>query len=89
VLVLLWRLYQPAEIYGFLIKYDPVGIWVAENVTSLFFDPRRLAPKPSETLFFEIVLVVVFALECFVLGLILQVANELPRRKQRGIAQSS
>ena len=71
-LVVLWRLYQPAEIYAFLITYDPLGIWMAENVTSLFFDPRRLAPKPSEALFYEIVLVITFAVECFILGLILR-----------------
>jgi hypothetical protein len=74
VLVALWRLYQPAEIYGSLIKYDPIGIWLAETVTPLFFDPRRLAPKPSEAIFYEVVLVITFAIECFVLGLVLQMA---------------
>jgi hypothetical protein len=74
VLVVLWRLYQPAEIYGLLIKYDPIGNWGAYNVTSLLFGHRRVVLKMSEGLFFEIILVIAFAIECFILGLILQMA---------------
>jgi hypothetical protein len=74
LLVVLWRLYQPSDIYDYLIKYDPIGIFAAENVTSIFFDPRRFAPKSSEIVFYEVVLIIAFAIECFVLGLIIQMA---------------
>jgi hypothetical protein len=71
-LVVLWRLYQPAHLYKLIITYDPIGIWVSETVTPLFFDQRRFAPTPSEAVFYEIVLILSFGIECLVLGLILK-----------------
>lgn len=72
LLVLLWRLWQPAVVLNLLIYYDPGGSYFAENMTSVFFDPRRLAPPPGEAVLFEVFLVIGFAIECLVVGFLFQ-----------------
>ncbi len=83
MLIVLWRLYQPVEIYDLLITYDPVGIWVARILTSLFFSHRRIAPTPTEAFVYEIVLTIIFAFECAVLGLVLRMTIQWLRRKRQ------
>jgi hypothetical protein len=71
-LVVLWRPNQPAHKYKLAITYVSIGILVSETVMALFFDKRRFAPTPSETVFYEIVLIVWFGIECLAFGLILK-----------------
>lgn len=71
LLVLLWRFFQPAGIGRLLIRYDPVGSWLAEFLTPLVFDQRRFDPTPAEALFYELVLILAFGLQCLLLGIII------------------
>jgi len=68
LLIVLWRLYQPYEAYRLAITYDPVGIFTADQITSIVF-PIGIAPYGKDA-FFEIVFVIVFGLECVIIGLI-------------------
>ena len=71
-LVLLFRLRQIPELIPIVIDYDPGGFWFAEQVTPLFFDPRRFAPTLQEAFFFDVLLVVGFGIECFLIGLLIR-----------------
>ena len=73
VLMIMWKLYQPIEV-KLLLFLDPLGTWVAEVITMICFDQRRFAPTPGEALFFEIMAILAFAIECALLGLIVQMA---------------
>ncbi len=67
-LVLLWRLSQIPGILKLLVYYDPGAFHFAEKTAGLFFDQRRLAPTPAESILFEIFLVIGFGIECLVIG---------------------
>jgi hypothetical protein len=73
-----------------LLAYDPLGWWVAGNLTPLFFDPRRFAPPPAETLFFESTLVLVFAVQCFAAGVLIRLlVRSIQRRRADNISNSA
>jgi hypothetical protein len=74
-LCVLWRLYQSAGIMKCLVAFDPIGYFCAYNITSLFSMQCNtgligIVPAYYEAIFFEMVLVVIFAVECFILGLV-------------------
>ena len=71
LLVLLWRFFQPAGVGRLLLKYDPVGSRIAEFLTPLVFDQRRFAPTSAEALFYELVLIIAFGLQCLLLGIVI------------------
>jgi hypothetical protein len=81
-LILLWRLYQPDEIITLLFN-DPIGFWIAEKVTQIIFDQRRYEPSLNEAVGFEIVVVIAFAVQCFLLGLLLQAVFHKVYKKHR------
>ena len=71
LLVLLWRFFQPPGVGRILINYDPIGSRLAEFVTPLVFDQRRFAPTSAEALFYELVLIIGFGLQCLFLGFLI------------------
>lgn len=72
LMVLAWRLFQPPRLFDFLTTYDPGAFVFAERGVSLFFDQRRIAPSGGEAALFELLLVVGFGMECFILGFLIQ-----------------
>jgi hypothetical protein len=49
-------------------RYDPGAFMVANWGSSLFFDPKRIAPGNGEVQFFEALLVIGFGVECLLFG---------------------
>jgi hypothetical protein len=72
LLIVLYRIYQSTIVIKLAITYDPIGYWMSSIITSFFYDQRRFAPAPGEDAFREIAIVIAFAIECAVLGLIVQ-----------------
>jgi hypothetical protein len=72
MLVLLWRLSQIPAILKLLVYYDPGAFHFAEKMAGLFFDQRRLAPTPAESILFEIFLITGFGIECLAIGFLAQ-----------------
>jgi len=70
-LVVGWRIARNETAFKIATVYDPVSFWLAELGVRLGFDQRRIAPSPLESLTFEMLLILGFALQCFVLGMIL------------------
>ena len=71
-LVVGWRITRNETTFKILTIYDPVSFWLAELGVGLAFDQRRIGPSPLEALTFEVLLILGFALQCFVLGMILR-----------------
>src|SRR5713226_5087224 len=71
-LVFLWRLFPIPGILKLLIYYDPGAFHFAERAAKLFFDQRRLAPTPAESILFEVFLVIGFGIECLLIGFVVQ-----------------
>jgi hypothetical protein len=80
LLVLLWRLFKLPGLLGLLTTYDPAAFWFAENAKGLFFDQRRFAPTPAESVTFELLLILGFGIECLVVGFIISWFLRKPRR---------
>ncbi len=70
--ILLWRLFQPPLVGKLILTYDPGALWLANTVTPLFFDQRRIAPTTGEAALFEVFLAIGFGLECLLLGSVIQ-----------------
>jgi hypothetical protein len=87
ILIVLWELHQPYVAYCLAITYDPVGIFTAYHITSLVFN-EGIAPS-GEATFFNIVFVITFALECAVLGYIIQIIRKLRSKTNLGISPSA
>jgi hypothetical protein len=58
--------------YRLVLVYDPVSVWLAEQGVRLAFDQRRVFPTPPEAIAFDVLLVLGFAMQCFLLGIILR-----------------
>jgi hypothetical protein len=71
-LVAAWRLFQTPMVMKALTVADPIAFTVAEWLTSLFFNPRRIMPTAVESAAFDFFLVMVFALECLILGYVIR-----------------
>lgn len=80
LLVVLWRLFQPIQIYDILITYDPIGIWIANITIAIMFDRlgigpfyvRPFMPLDIAPMLFDVVLIVTFAFQCYAIGIIIQ-----------------
>lgn len=71
-LIGLWRVTPSPELFHLLTDYDPGAFAFANCGSSLFFDPRRIAPVPGEAMIFEILLVIGFGFECLLIGLLVR-----------------
>jgi len=71
LLLVLDMIYHPDWTYRWVISYDPIGIFTAEIITSLFFS-EYLAPPAGADLLFAVVLVITCGIECATLGYIMQ-----------------
>lgn len=72
LLVILWRVTRGPELMALLTTYDPGAFTFAEKGAALFFDQRRIAPTPGESALFEVLLVIGFGIECFLVGLLVR-----------------
>lgn len=79
LLVLAWRISRASELYSLLTNYDPGAFAFAEKGVALLFDPRRIAPTPSESIAFEFLLVLGFGLECMIVGFLCQMFRRSKR----------
>ena len=71
-LVLLWRHGSFPGLLNLSIYYDPGASYFAERMTRLFFDHGGITFAPGANMFFDIVLVIGFGIECLVSGLLLR-----------------
>jgi len=71
-LILVWKFFRVPFLLNLVINWDPGAFHFAERISGWFFDQRRLAPSPAESMVFELFLVVGFGIECLLLGLLLQ-----------------
>jgi hypothetical protein len=69
--VIVYRLVGPPGFGTVLTTYDPLGIHFAETFLPLFFDLRGIAPPAAAPDVFGVLLVIGFAVQCFVLGLVI------------------
>ena len=68
-LILLFRFYQIRYIFSVFEKYNPVPVLdIAYWITSMAFE-RGVAPSTEETVFFDIISVILFGLQCVIIGL--------------------
>jgi len=81
--VVAYHLFRTPVVVRLLTTYDPLGVLFAERVLPLLFDLRGIAPPPGAPAMYEILLVVGFALQCFVLGF---AVSEVRRLSNRHIA---
>jgi len=72
LLVLLSGLIQSAALVSLLTTYDPLAFAFANWGSSLFFDPRRIAPGPGEAQIFGVLLVIGFGIECLLIGFVVR-----------------
>ncbi len=72
LMLVIWRATQSVSVFRLLTVYDPASFWLAETGVGLLFGDRRIAPSGAEALTFELLLVLGFSLQCFVLGVIVQ-----------------
>jgi len=86
ILIILFRLFPhyivKTIIPSLLVHYDPSAL-VADWITQIIFHRNEMgvAPSTEETIFFEIILVVVFGLQCVLVGLLFfKVWNYLKRK---------
>ena len=82
-LVVLFGLWHTALILRLDLLYDPGAWYFAEKIANFFF---RREPPPTESVVYEISLVVGFGIECLLIGLMLQC---LLRRWPRGNQEQS
>jgi len=80
-LVLLFRFYQIRYIFSVFEKYNPVPVLdIAYRITSMVFE-SGVAPSIEETVFFDIISVVLFGLQCVLIGLFVFKVCGLIKRK--------
>ena len=72
VLLVGWRISGSVTVFRLLTAYDPVSFWLAHVGVRAVFGDRRIAPSPPESLIFELLLVVGFALQCVVVAGVVQ-----------------
>ena len=69
-LVVGWRIARIETALKIETVYDPLSFWLAPEGVRLGFDQRRIAPSMLESLTFEVLLILGFALQCFLVGMI-------------------
>ena len=72
LLVILWRVSNEPELMALLTTYDPGAFKFAESGAAMFFDQRRITPTSGESVLFEMLLVIGFGIECFLVGLLVR-----------------
>jgi hypothetical protein len=70
--VLMWRLSLIPELLKVAIKYDPVPFWLAQTLSPLVFDQRRIFPTAAEATMFDAVLIIACGLEFLLFGFAIQ-----------------
>jgi hypothetical protein len=75
--VIVYRLVGPTGLAALLMTYDPLGWHFAETVLPLFFDLRGIAPPAAAPAVFEGLLVIGFAVQCFIVGLAISEGRRL------------
>lgn len=83
LLIIGWRLSGSASVFQVLTSYDPGSFWLAETGVNLIFGDRRIAPSGTESLTFELLLVLGFALQCLLLGVVVQSVLQMFNRGRR------
>lgn len=83
LLIIGWRVSGSAVVFRLLTSYDPVSFWLAEMGVKLIFGERRIAPTPPESLTFELLLVLGFAVQCLVLGIVVRSILQMLNRDRR------
>jgi hypothetical protein len=78
--VVAYHLFRSPVLARVLTTYDPLGVLFADRVLPLFFDLRGIAPPPGAPATYEILLVIAFALQCFVLGFAVSEVRRLSKR---------
>jgi hypothetical protein len=78
--VVAYHLFHLPVLGRVLTAYDPFGVLFAEKVLPLFFDLRGIAPPRGGPTVFEILLVLAFASQCFVLGVAISEVRRLSMR---------
>lgn len=79
VAVVVYRLFRPPGLLTLLTTYDPLGFHFANAFLSLF-NLRGIAPTAAPPLF-EVLLMVGFAVQCFLLGLAISEGRRLLQRR--------
>jgi hypothetical protein len=67
--VVAYHLFRTPVLGRALTTYDPLGVLFADRVLPVFFDLRGIAPPPGAPATYEILLVIAFAMQCFILGI--------------------
>jgi hypothetical protein len=75
--VIAYRLIHAPELGAVLTTYDPLGFRFADSLLTFLFDLRGMAPSPGAPAVFEVLLCVGFALQCFLLGLVISGVRRL------------
>jgi hypothetical protein len=72
LLLLAGRFFQSPEIFGPLLTYDPLSVVVADAIAGAVCETRGIAPGPCYPVVWEVLLAVMFGIECFVLAALIQ-----------------
>ena len=83
VAVVAYHLFRAPVLAQVLTTYDPLGVLFADRVLPVFFDLRGIAPPPGAAATYEILVVIAFALQCFVLGFAVSEMRRLSNRHVR------
>ena len=85
LLIFPWYAERPAWLLNLILDFDPLGVAVAYKALPLFVDTRGIAPAGAND-WFVTLLVVGFGLQCFVLGLAVQLwkRKRMPRATPGG-----
>jgi hypothetical protein len=82
-LIVAFRLTGSAGVFAWVVRYDPVSVWLAETAVAWLFDQRRIAPPASEALAFEAFLVLGCAVQCAALGTAVHAVRAWSARRAR------
>jgi hypothetical protein len=63
------------------VTLDPVSIWLAEGGLTLLFDRRGIGPSEAQVRLYEVFLVLGAAVQCLLLGIAVQGALTVFRRR--------
>jgi hypothetical protein len=68
-MIVAYHVFRTPGLARVLTTYDPLGVLFADRVLPLFFDLRGIAPPHGAPTVYEVLLVIGFAVQCFVLGI--------------------
>ncbi len=72
-----YHLFRPHQLLVLVTTGDPLGYCFADAVLPFFFDLRGIAPPAGAPIVFEILLAIGFAIQCFILGLMISEGRRL------------